>query len=92
MARDSYWQESYLFNAEGTTIGQWVEFTAGVKTPVFRNICMGVSVRFKQFLSVREKTEGNKIVHHSYIPGFGNKEYDLWGFKYTIGYFFPFNK
>ena len=87
--KDFYWNESYSFNAEGSTMGRWVEFTGGVKTPIFRNICMGVSVRFRQFLSVKVKTEDGKKIHNSYVPGFGDIKNDQWGFRYTISYFFP---
>jgi hypothetical protein len=89
---DFYWEQTYLFNAKGSTVGQWAEFVAGVKTPVYKNICVGVSVRFRQFLYIQEKQEGDKIIRQSYAPGFGDKDDGKWGFRYTVGYFFPFTK
>jgi hypothetical protein len=95
---DFYWSETpdyknpQLFDSEGSSTGQWAEFAAGVKTPIYKNFCLGVSLRFKQFLSIKEKREGNKTVRSSYTPGYGEKENDTWGFRYTISYFFPFAK
>ncbi len=83
---DFYWKpsEPYLFNAEGSSVGQWAEFVLGVKTPIYKNFCMGVSARFKQLK--------DKAVHSSFAPGYGEKENDTWGFRYTISYFFPFTR
>ena len=92
MVKDFYWEQTYLFNAKGSTTAQWAEFTAGVKTPVYKNICLGVSVRFKQFLYIKEKQEENKIICQSYAPGFGDKDDGKWSFRYTVSYFFPFTK
>ena len=92
VVKDFYWDQTDIFNASGTTIGQWAEFVAGVKTPIYRNLCLSADVRFKQFLYVREKRTGNNVVRQSYVPGFGDKDDGKWGFRYTISYFFPFNK
>jgi len=92
LVEDFYWEESYYFKAKGSTVGQWAEFTAGVKTPIYKNFCMGLNVQFRQFLYVREKQTGNQIIRQSYVPGFGDKNNDKWGFRYTISYFFPFTK
>ena len=92
VVEDFYWEETYQFDAKGTTVGQWAEFVAGVKTPVYKNFCMGLSVQFRQFLYVREKRIENHVVHQSFVPGFGDKNNDKWGFRYTISYFFPFTK
>ncbi len=92
VVEDSYWDQSYQFNAKGTTIGQWAEFVAGVRTPIYKNLCLGVDVRFKQFLYVQTKETENKVIHQSYVPGFGDKNDGKWGFRYTISYFFPFTK
>ncbi len=95
---DSYWGETEYFNKKGSSVAQWAEFVAGVKTPVYKNFCLGVSVQFKQFLVIKENQEENntsrssKVVRSSFAPGFGEKENDVWGFRYTISYFFPFTK
>lgn len=89
VVKDLNWDQTYLFDAKGTTIGQWAEFLAGVKTPIYKNLCLGVEVRFKQFLHVQKKKTDNKVIHQTYSPGFGDKNKDKWGFRYTISYFFP---
>jgi len=92
MVKDFYWNDETYLNAKGSTIGQWAEFVAGVRTPIYKNFCLGVSARFRQFLYIKEKREGDKVVRSSFAPGFGEKENDTWGFRYTISYFFPFTK
>jgi len=92
VVKDFYWEQTYSFNAQGATTAQWAEFLAGVQTPIYKNICLGVSVRFKQFLYIQEKEERNKIIRQSYAPGFGDKDDGKWSFRYTVSYFFPFTK
>jgi hypothetical protein len=87
---DMYWNETATFNANGSTIGQWGEVLLGVRTPVYKNFCLGADVRFKLFLYIEEKETDNKLIRQSYAPGFGNQDEGKWGFRYTISYFFPF--
>jgi hypothetical protein len=90
LIEDSYWSEKSSFNAEGTTIGQWGEVIIGVRTPIYKNFCLGADVRFKHFLYIAKKQTGNQIVHQAYAPGFGEQDDGKWGFRYTLSYFFPF--
>ncbi len=69
---------------------QWLEFVAGIKAEVLKNIYVGFSVRLNK-LVVNKKPEG---FDNLYIPGF-NKTYDGdfgVGFNYTVSYFIPFYK
>lgn len=68
----------------------WVEFVAGVKAEIFRNLFLGFSVRLNYLIS-NQKPEG---FDNLYIPGF-NRTYDGnfgAGFNYSVSYFIPLYK
>lgn len=74
----------------GNSKAHWMEFIAGVSTPIYKGFCMGAELRFKQFLSIRDVKDENNLylISPSYAPGYGDKEDGKWGFRYTISYFF----
>ncbi|GEQ86566.1 hypothetical protein ULMS_20740 [Patiriisocius marinistellae] len=66
----------------------WVEFIAGVKTEIYKNLYLSINVQLKR--QIGEKTpEG---FDNLYIPGF-NKTYDFSefgvGYGYTVSYLVP---
>lgn len=72
----------------GKTSARWGEFVAGVRTPIYKGLCLGAEVRFRQFLKIKDSEDGGYLIHNSYAPGYGDKEDGRWGFRYTISYFF----
>ncbi len=85
----SYWPgQELLERQKGNTTAQWAEFIAGVSTPIYKGLCLGVEIRFKQFLYIESVDEGDFTIHQSYVPGYGDKDDGLWSFRYTISYFF----
>ncbi|MEE0911005.1 MAG: DUF6048 family protein [Paludibacteraceae bacterium] len=86
---NSYWnKEPNLFSSKGKTTAHWGEIFVGLKTPIVNGLCLGWEVIYKLPLYAKLQKEENKIIHQSYAPGYGDKEYGKWGFRYTISYFF----
>ena len=86
---NEYWSSNNnTFQANGHTISHWGEVVGGVKTPIAKNFCLGFEVMYKFLLHIRDQQSGNNLIHQSYSPGFGDKESGMWGFRYTISYFF----
>jgi hypothetical protein len=87
---DSYWgSQENNFNATGHTSAHWGEFLLGVRAPVAQNFCLGFEVMLKLFLNIKEQNVNGASIRQTYAPGFGDKETGKWGFRYTVGYFFP---
>lgn len=87
---DSYWgSQKNNFNATGHTSAHWGEFLLGVRAPVAQNFCLGFEVMLKLFLNIKEQNVNGASIRQTYAPGFGDKETGKWGFRYTVGYFFP---
>lgn len=86
---NEYWSaKNTTFQASGHTVSHWSEVVGGVKAPIAKNFCMGFEVMYKFLLHIRDQQSGNNLIHQSYSPGFGDKESGMWGFRYTISYFF----
>lgn len=86
---NEYWStNNNTFQANGYTVSHWGEVVGGVKAPIAKNFCMGFEVMYKFLLHIRDQQSGNNLIHQSYSPGFGDKESGMWGFRYTISYFF----
>lgn len=86
---NEYWSaKNTTFQASGHTVSHWGEVVGGVKAPIAKNFCMGFEVMYKFLLHIRDQQSGNNLIHQSYSPGFGDKESGMWGFRYTISYFF----
>lgn len=89
---DAFRGENKSFSAEGNVLAQWGEVVAGLKTPVFRYLCVGLELHYKTFLHCQKKEsfvdDARRIVKQSYAPGFGDFNDGVWGFRYTISYFF----
>ena len=89
-----YW-ETPITN-KGYSIGErkslssgWIEFLFGIKTEVWNNFYLGISLRLNRILSQNQPEDFGNL----YVPGF-NKVTDEnnfgVGFNYTITYSFPF--
>ena len=67
----------------------WIEFLFGIKTEVWKNFYLGISLRLNRILSQNQPEDFGNL----YVPGF-NKVTDEnnfgVGFNYTITYSFPF--
>lgn len=86
---NEYWgSTTQTFGTEGRTTSHWGEVVGGVKAPIAKNFCMGFEVMYKFLLHIKDQKEGNNLIHQSYSPGYGDKESGMWGFRYTISYFF----
>ena len=86
---NEYWSaKNTTFQANGHTTSHWGEVVGGVKAPIAKNFCMGFEVMYKFLLHIKDQQSGNNLIHQSYSPGFGDKESGMWGFRYTISYFF----
>lgn len=86
---NNYWSGSPIeISSKGKTTAQWAEIFAGLKTPLVNGFCLGWEVIYKLPMYAKVQRDGNNIYHQSYAPGYGDKEYGKWGFRYTISYFF----
>lgn len=86
---NNYWGEiSNQFSSKGKTTAHWGEVFVGLKTPIVNGLCLGWEVIYRLPLYAKLQNINNDIIHQSYAPGYGNKEYGKWGFRYTISYFF----
>lgn len=92
VAVDLHRNESKNFSAEGDVVAQWGEIVAGLKTPIFRYLCVGLELHYKTFLHCPDSevvvAGSRRVVKQSYAPGFGDFNDGVWGLRYTISYFF----
>ena len=69
----------------------WVEFIAGIKAEVLKNLFLGANLQFKYMISESQPETFNNL----YVPGF-NKTYESsnfgFGFGYNISYLIPIFK
>nr|WP_239059554.1 DUF6048 family protein [Bacteroides sp. 224] len=66
----------------------WVEFLAGVRVNIYKNISMGWAFRMKY----RSSTSLSKYGDPWYVPGFGEYKGNNIGITYTISYKIPAKK
>jgi hypothetical protein len=69
---------------------QWFEFVFGIKVETFKNLFLGMGIRFNRMISADDPENFASL----YVPGF-NRVYsnDVGvGFNYTISYFIPLLK
>ncbi|MGL4851512.1 MAG: DUF6048 family protein [Phocaeicola sp.] len=64
----------------------WGEIVFGIKTEVFKNVCMGLSARWKFMFDLGTTPNSEPW----YIPGFGKNDSSAIGVTYSISYNLPF--
>lgn len=65
---------------------QWLEFCAGIRAHVWKNLYMGWAIRFK----FRMSSSGGENGDPWYVPGYGKFGSNTMGVTYTITYKLPF--
>lgn len=82
---DNYWNTTQTINyTDQFKFDCWAEIVAGIQVNVYRNFTMGWAVRAKFLI-----TRGNEgQLYAWYIPGYGTKDTNNWGFNYYIAYTF----
>lgn len=63
----------------------WLELVAGIHVKVFRNFCMGWSLRYKTMMSLKKGYNSEPW----YIPGFGTNGKSGFGISYSLIYNIP---
>lgn len=85
----SYWPALIEQNAEFTNQVHWVEAITGFKVEVFKNMYLGLGLRFKMMLY---QSGDETIKPAPFIPGFGKTTGALVvGFNYNLYYNLPLN-
>lgn len=75
------------FNYEGIkSNASWLELTLSLKANVYKNIYMGLGVRYRSRMNVK----GVESSEPYYIPGFGKNRGTNLGISYTLIYKLPF--
>lgn len=83
--------DTFFPNSESTGLSvHWVEFVAGMKTEVLKNLYLGFSFRVSHLIAQKQPNDFENL----YIPGFGKKySGDIGaGFNYSISYNIPLYK
>lgn len=84
---DDIWGGSLPFNYKGMKGSmQWLEFCAGVRAHIWKELYMGWSIRFKFRMSSSTDVHGDPW----YVPGYGKYGGNTMGVTYTITYKLPF--
>lgn len=63
----------------------WLEVVAGVHVKVYKNFCMGWSIRYKSMLNLKKGYNTEPW----YIPGFGKNTKTGFGVSYSLIYYIP---
>jgi len=83
--------QTFYPNSESTGLSaHWLEFVAGVKAEVAKNLYLGFTFRMKLLVSQKQPADFENL----YIPGFGKKYSGNIGagFNYNISYHIPLFK
>lgn len=84
---DNIWGGSLPFNYKGMKGSmQWLEFCAGVRAHIWKELYMGWAIRFKFRMSSSTDVHGDPW----YVPGYGKYGGNTMGVIYTITYKLPF--
>lgn len=93
-SQDQYWSPQYSSTISEKFSGLsaiWLEFIAGLKVEVLRNLYLGANIQFKYVVSQDQPDNFENL----YIPGY-NKTYDSgkfgFGYGYNISYLIPIFK
>ena len=81
------WGKGY-FNEQNTDMkATWIEFTAGMKAKVWKNLFMGYTLRLK----IKMGVQGEQNLETYRIPGYGLAEdNNFWGINYYAAWRFNF--
>lgn len=85
---DPVWGETtQAFDYQGVkSNASWLELVAGLKTNVYKNFYLGLSVRYRSRISVKKGENSEPW----YIPGFGKNRSTNLGITYNLIYKLPF--
>lgn len=87
--RDNIWENSSITQSNENLGVRWLEFNAGVKVGVAKNVFIGYTLRYR-FL--RRYLDRSSLVPYR-VPGFGDGDDEAnFGFDYYIYYRIPFKK
>ena len=85
LIEDPYWGGSEIINENAIPAAKfWLEFTAGLRVSLYKNVYVGWNARNKRLLNKAKEGENAPW----YIPGYGLGNSPIWGFSYTVGYKF----
>lgn len=78
---------SIPFSYEGVkSNANWLEITIGLKANIYKDLYMGISLRYRSLLSVKAAENSEPW----YIPGYGKNKSTNIGISYTVVYQLPF--
>ncbi len=88
-----FWDDEIITSGSGIGLREnlnssWIEFIAGIKAQVLKNVYIGFSVRLNRLMNHKKPLNFDNL----YIPGFNKKtEENVFGagFNYTISYSIP---
>lgn len=85
---DPVWGDTTIpLSYEGLkTNASWMEIVAALKTNVYKNLYLGLSVRYRSLISVKK----NEATEPWYIPGYGKNKSTGIGITYSLIYKLPF--
>lgn len=87
--RDNIWETSSIAQSNENLGVRWLEFNAGVKVGVFKNVFIGYNLRYR-FL--QRYLDRSSLIPYR-IPGFGDGDDESnFGFDYYLYYRIPFRK
>ncbi|MFA6813157.1 MAG: DUF6048 family protein, partial [Bacteroidaceae bacterium] len=85
--KDDIWGGSIPYNHTGMKASMhWFELVFGVKTKIYKNFCMGWSLRMKYKISASIGNYGDPW----YVPGYGKYQAHSVGLTYSLIYKLPF--
>ncbi|MGL5958499.1 MAG: DUF6048 family protein, partial [Phocaeicola sp.] len=86
-AKDPIWGEIIPVAYENVkSQSTWGEVVIGIKTELFKGVCMGLSARWK----IRFNSGKALNSEPWYTPGFGSNNSSTFGFTYNLSYNLPF--
>lgn len=83
VVEDGYWKGTEVINQDRISATKyWIEFVAGIRVAVHKNIYMGWNVRHKLLLNAAREGETAPW----YIPGYGLGHSSVWAFSYVLAF------
>lgn len=87
MTDPNYGNITVPFNYTGiSSTAHWAELVVGIKVKIYKNFCMGWSVRYKKKMSIG----CNENAEPWYVPGFGKYGESSFNLNYNLIYNLPF--
>ena len=83
------WGSAYMNEKNTKVKSTWIEFTAGMKAKVWKQLYMGYTLRLK----VSPSINGEQNLETYRIPGYGlQSKPNFWGINYYVSWRFDFRK